>query len=110
MPARTASSARPTTSGCSRTSRPSSSSPPGTPPTCDDGDPCNGAETCHPVLGCQPGTALNCDDGAACTQDACVAGVGCTHSSIPGCCVADADCIDTNLCNGSEICASGNCI
>ena len=83
---------------------------PGTPPTCDDGDPCNGAETCHPVLGCQPGTALNCDDGAACTQDACVAGVGCTHSSIPGCCVADADCIDTNLCNGSEICASGNCI
>ena len=34
--------------------------------TCDDGDSCNGAETCNPLAGCQPGTPLVCDDGMLC--------------------------------------------
>jgi hypothetical protein len=32
---------------------------PGTPLVCDDGNACNGQETCDPVLGCQAGTALS---------------------------------------------------
>jgi hypothetical protein len=47
--------------------------PPGsctTDPQCDDGQFCNGAESC--VAGaCQAGTAVGCDDGVACTADAC---------------------------------------
>jgi cysteine-rich repeat protein len=38
---------------------------------CDDGDWCNGAEVCHPVLDCQPGTPPPLDDSVACTIDAC---------------------------------------
>jgi hypothetical protein len=71
---------------------------PGTPPTCDDGVACtadvcdqsldqcvntpdngacdnglfcDGAETCHPTLGCQNGTPPDCDDTVACTIDVC---------------------------------------
>lgn len=48
--------------------------------TCDDGDPCNGVETCDATSGtCVPGSALPCDDGMACTTDSCMAGVGCQH-------------------------------
>ena len=36
------------------------------PVTCDDGDVCNGLETCDPVTGCVAGTPLVCDDGNAC--------------------------------------------
>ncbi|MFQ5592432.1 MAG: S8 family serine peptidase, partial [Phycisphaerae bacterium] len=38
---------------------------------CDDGQFCNGAETCDPALGCQSGTAPNCNDGVGCTDDSC---------------------------------------
>jgi len=38
---------------------------------CDDGDPCNGAEQCHPMQGCVPGTPPTCDDGIGCTNDSC---------------------------------------
>ncbi|MEM3074675.1 MAG: LamG-like jellyroll fold domain-containing protein [Candidatus Pacearchaeota archaeon] len=39
--------------------------------SCDDGNPCNGVETCR--LGvCQQGTPLNCDDGYSCTTDSCL--------------------------------------
>lgn len=43
--------------------------------TCDDGDFCNGGETCDPSTGgCRPGTPLGCDDGDACTVDRCEGG------------------------------------
>ena len=38
---------------------------------CDDGQWCNGAETCDPVNDCQSGTAPDCSDGIACTDDSC---------------------------------------
>ena len=48
--------------------------------SCDDGDPCNGVETCDPVSGgCLTGPPPNCDDGDPCTTDTCVPFTGCTH-------------------------------
>jgi len=58
--------------------------------TCDDGDPCTGAEVCEGTLGCVAGTPLSCDDGNACTIDSCTAGLGCT--------TAPLSCDDGNVC------------
>ncbi|MEL6548530.1 MAG: hypothetical protein AAFQ82_28155, partial [Myxococcota bacterium] len=44
---------------------------PGTPLSCDDGQFCNGVETCEPVMGCLEGTAPEFDDGNECTTDSC---------------------------------------
>jgi hypothetical protein len=39
---------------------------------CDDGNPCNGEETCNLELhGCTPGEPLECDDGHQCTTNGC---------------------------------------
>jgi hypothetical protein len=38
---------------------------------CDDGQFCNGVETCDEATGCLSGTAPNADDGIDCTIDAC---------------------------------------
>ena len=38
---------------------------------CDNGDWCDGSETCDALLGCQPGTTVDCDDGVDCTDDSC---------------------------------------
>jgi len=38
---------------------------------CDDGQWCNGKETCDVKLGCKQGIAPNCDDEDPCTTDAC---------------------------------------
>ena len=38
---------------------------------CDDGDPCNGFESCD-AGSCSPGTPNSCGDGDACTNDACL--------------------------------------
>ncbi len=65
---------------------------------CDDGNVCNGRETCA-AGACQPGPALVCDDGVACTQDACDPRVGCT--AVPD----NARCDDGVFCNGSEVCS-----
>ena len=45
---------------------------------CDDGDVCNGTETCSGEF-CRAGTALACDDGNPCTDDGCDPHAGCTH-------------------------------
>lgn len=48
---------------------------------CDDGDFCNGSETC--VAGrCQPGATTDCDDGDECTTDTCQPLTGCSSASI----------------------------
>jgi hypothetical protein len=39
---------------------------------CDDGNPCNGEETCNlEYSACQPGEDLECDDGLECTTNGC---------------------------------------
>jgi hypothetical protein len=57
---------------------------PGVPPACDDGDACNGVETCDPQTGCVRGTPPVCDDGDSCTTDACDPKAGCTNTPLPG--------------------------
>jgi hypothetical protein len=74
-----------------------------TPHCPDDGQVCNGIETCVPtpfgpviVLPlCLPGIAPNCDDGNACTIDSCVEPTGCTHVAL--------NCDDGDLCT-QDIC------
>jgi hypothetical protein len=78
--------------------------------SCDDGDACNGAETCDPGLGCQEAAPLVCNDGAICTLDSCDPLLGCVATSVSGCCNVDADCRDTNACNGLETCLAGECL
>jgi len=77
---------------------------------CDDGVFCNGAETCGGAAGCQPGTPPSCDDGNPCTTDACDATLGCTHTPLPGCppCTTPADCNDGNACT-TDACNAGSC-
>lgn len=73
---------------------------------CDDGDFCNGLETCSPLTGCVPGTAPNCDDGLDCTVDSCdpIAN-DCVHTWLPGSIegpMGDPSCLDSldNDCDG----------
>ncbi len=51
---------------------------------CDDGNFCNGQETCDAQGVCHPGTPPNCDDGNPCTNDYCENNA-CHHDAIPGC-------------------------
>ena len=48
---------------------------------CNDGNVCNGAETCQGGT-CAGGTPLNCDDGDACTTDTCDPAAGCQHTAM----------------------------
>ena len=48
---------------------------------CDDGNPCNGTETCEAGACVRLDTPPDCDDGVACTVDRCVAALGgCVHT------------------------------
>jgi len=68
---------------------------------CDDGNPCNGVETCK-AKACQAGTPFDCGDATACSTDTCDPGDGsCSH--VPN----DAVCQDGTLCNGDEVCVLG---
>ena len=101
---------------------------------CDDGNPCNGAETCLQFgtdhlclegvpLDCNDGDActvdqcrpdgcahdvLDCDDHDPCTRDACDHATGCTHTPISGCCTTDAACRDDPCVQGAT-CSGGTC-
>jgi hypothetical protein len=58
----------------------------GTPLTCNDNDACNGVETCDPVAGCRPGTPLVCGDGVACNgQETCNPSSGCVGGTPVNC-------------------------
>ncbi|HET8948088.1 MAG TPA: M12 family metallo-peptidase [Candidatus Polarisedimenticolia bacterium] len=74
---------------------------------CDDGVFCNGAEICQPALGlCQPGTPRTCDDGNPCTSDACSAATdACVNSFVPN----GAACDDGLFCTVGETCTGGVC-
>ena len=72
---------------------------------CDDGNPCNGAETCHEKLGCRPGTYLadgtNCDEAPDdCATQYCDDGL-CVAASMPDCTACGSD--------GRSFCAGGEC-
>eukprot|EP00899_Mesostigma_viride_P017438 jgi/Mesvir1/25696/Mv01892-RA.1 len=70
----------------------------GTPLVCDDGDACNGVETCNHLSGCENGTAPVCDDGDACNGvETCNHLSGCENGTAPVCDDGDA-------CNGVETC------
>jgi hypothetical protein len=72
--------------------------------SCEDGDLCNGAETCQSGT-CTAGTPPNCDDGNICTADSCDPALGCQNTP-----VADGiSCSDGDVCNGAETCQSGAC-
>lgn len=67
---------------------------------CDDGQFCNGAETC--VSGsCQAGSAPNCNDGVACTTDSCNESTD-SCSNVPN----NGACNDGLFCNGAETCSA----
>jgi len=63
----------------------------------DDGDDCNGINTCDILSDCQPGTPMDCDDGVGCTDD------GCFDSACDNV-ENDDSCIDALFCNGVESC------
>lgn len=97
---------------------------------CDDGVFCNGPEACDPTFGCkspemafgddgvdctvdscdettktvshQPDAGF-CDSGNVCLVDACVLGIGCQTTAIPGCC-------GNGLIEAGEICDDANAI
>ncbi len=50
-----------------------------TPRICDDGQACNGSETCDPTAGCVS-MALTCDDGDVCSDDSCDDATGCSYT------------------------------
>ncbi|UCC29374.1 MAG: hypothetical protein JSU86_14375 [Phycisphaerales bacterium] len=66
---------------------------------CDDGQFCNGSETCDAVNDCQPGTAEDCDDSVDCTDDSCNTGTDSCDNIAD-----DAYCDDGLWCNGAETC------
>ncbi len=73
--------------------------------TCNDGDACNGVETCDLTLGCRSGGLPECDDGNPCTLDTCDGASGCAHSPVAN----GTSCDDGNLCNGTHTCQAGVC-
>ena len=68
------------------------------PAACDDGNPCDGVESCDPAVGCVEGPAPTCDDGVACTEDGCLPWAGCTNEPVR------ARCDDGDACTGGEYC------
>ncbi len=76
---------------------------------CDDGDACNGAETCDETSGCLAGIPLDCHDGSDCTEDSCDPTTGCVHAPVPGCCASAVDCDDASVCTEEE-CSGGSCV
>ncbi|HXJ33995.1 MAG TPA: hypothetical protein VMS22_08120 [Candidatus Eisenbacteria bacterium] len=79
----------------------------GTPVVCSDGNACNGVETCNAATGtCVPGTPLACNNGNPCDGvETCAPATGCR----PGTPIV---CGDGNACNGAETCnpATGTCV
>ena len=71
----------------------------GTDADCDDGDACNGAETCEANTCIPAAEPLSCDDDDVCTADACDPESGCANEPIEGCCVSDLDCSLDEICD-----------
>jgi hypothetical protein len=76
----------------------------GKPLVCDDGNPCNGVESCTSEGGCQPGLPLSCDDGNVCTDETCSPETGCVNTA------NQAACDDGNACTLGDICQNKACV
>ncbi|MBI5495034.1 MAG: hypothetical protein HY904_08390, partial [Deltaproteobacteria bacterium] len=77
-----------------------------TPQLCDDGDACNGVESCDSAGVCAAGVPPAVDDGNPCTVDGCDPASGVTHVAS----AAGTACGDGNACNGDEACdGAGTC-
>ena len=73
--------------------------------SCDDGNPCNGAEACVGGV-CQPSEPIVCvDDENPCTEDTCNPQTGLCGVPVEN----GAACLDDDLCNGDETCQEGVC-
>ncbi|MDO8629091.1 MAG: hypothetical protein Q7R41_01250, partial [Phycisphaerales bacterium] len=84
---------------------------------CDDGDACNGTETCSGGA-CVAGTPMNCNDGEPCTTDGCSAGTCTTEPKCPlgVLCCNGSCCQDSTYCSApvaatccNEACCLGEC-
>ena len=71
-------------------------------PECNDGNVCNGSETCV-ANNCVAGTPLTCNDAQLCTNDTCDAVNGCEYSN------NTLPCNDGNACTTGDICGGGSC-
>jgi hypothetical protein len=90
---------------------------------CDDGDACNGGESCEPVQGCVSGTPLDCEPylcqpngcPSNCTSNAgCVSGYACINGvcALPldnGLECANNGACQSNNCKNGVCCSSGEC-
>lgn len=74
--------------------------------SCEDGNLCNGSETCNASGACINGSPPTVDDANPCTTDQCDPAIGVTHTPT----AAGTSCSDGNACNGSELCdGAGAC-
>ena len=69
---------------------------------CDDGSLCTSDDGCDE--GQCAGKKVDCDDASPCTNDACKADKGCTHTAKTG------DCDDGSKCTEKDACAEGKCV
>jgi hypothetical protein len=66
---------------------------------CDNGEFCDGEETCNPSTGCEDGLEVSCGDGVDCTIDSCdEAEDECVHAP------DHVSCSDGAYCDGDEVC------
>ena len=75
---------------------------------CNDGNACNGAETCNPqTFSCTRGVAVNCSSlDNACNTGACVPATGqCVATPR----VDGTQCNDSNACTQADSCVAGSC-
>lgn len=70
---------------------------------CDDGNKCDGIETCQSGI-CVQGTPPSCDDGNVCTRD-CDPVQGCIHQPVED----GRSCSDDDLCTTGDVCENGQC-
>jgi len=72
---------------------------------CDNGNLCDGTDSCRQGQCLPAGSPLDCDDDNPCTEDSCDPHSGCVHDQ-----VADGtSCSDGLACNGAETCQAGAC-
>jgi len=70
---------------------------------CDDGDICNGVETCSADVGCMEGQPLDCSDGVGCTEDLCDPETGCYSVPVDNFCNDNVECSE-DVCDETEGC------
>ncbi len=80
-PLTTTTAAATTTTVTPTTSTTTPTPPQCTDASCNDGNICNGVETCRAGV-CTAGTPLDCDDGDPCTVDSCDPRSGCQHTTV----------------------------